>query len=66
MSASSHIAPAIRIEVSNKPLPVRMRLASLRARPGLLPTRRRKLPGFAPVLPVIGLAGLALTLRRGR
>ena len=56
----------ITVEVQNRPVPVRMRLGSLQARRGLPISRRRPLPGLTPVLPVIGVAGLALTVRRGR
>ncbi len=57
---------AVTVEVPNQPLPVRMRLGSLQARRGRPLSHRRPLPGLVPVLPVIGMAGLALTMRRGR
>lgn len=57
---------AVTVEVPNKRLPVRMRLGSLQARRGRPVSNRRPLPGLTPILPVIGVAGLALTMRRGR
>jgi hypothetical protein len=65
MSSTSQAPPTITVEVPNKPLPLPMRLASLRARPGPR-TCRRSMPGLTPVLPVVGLAGMALTMRRRR
>jgi hypothetical protein len=56
----------ITIEVPNRPLPVRMRLGSFSARRGRPVPRRRALQGLAPLLPVIGVAGLATSMRRGR
>lgn len=66
MSSSNQPVPIITVEVLNKPLPVRMRLASFRARPGHRVGRRRSLPGLAPLLPVAGIASMALATRRGR
>jgi len=66
MSSTNQTLSIVTMEVPNKPLPVRMRLASLRARPGRRTGRRRSLPAMAPAGPVVGLAGFALTLRRTR
>lgn len=65
MSSTSQDTPTITVEVPNKPLPLPMRLASLRVRPGPR-SGRRSMPGLTPVLPVVGLAGMALTMRRRR
>lgn len=56
----------VSVEVPNRALPVHMRLARFRARPVRPVLARPTLPRLAPMLPVIGVAGLALAVRRDR
>lgn len=56
----------ISVEVPNHPLPLCMRLARFRARPGKRVMVRPTLPTLIPVLPVIGAAGLVIGRRRDR